>query len=326
MKRRKGLLVILATVAVMAISLNGAGAANPEPSGWYAGDMHVHRDCGSTPESVSSVFSKMSTYNISVLSLLADMGNGEVQNPTTDLPLVNGQDASVSTPSQILHWDAEWHWDAIYTQYPHQALGGHIVALGLSQAYQIWQEYTYLILNWAHQENGIAGFAHMEYLDNNIPQSLTCCTPIEYPVETALGASDFISEDVADVSYSGSDLSPDSFIQAYYRLLNCGFRPGFAAGTDYPCNGGAAPGALLTYVQVAGGQLTYRNWINGIKNGRTVVSRNAHNEFLNLTVDGTATPGDEITLTAAGSLPVTIQWTANQNLSGTIELVQTVQS
>ncbi len=78
--------------------------------------------------------------------------------------------------------------------------------------------------------------------------------------------------------------------------------PGFAAGTDYPCNSGRDLGTLLTYVQVAGGQMTYRNWINGIANGRTVVSRNGHNEFLNLTVNGTATPGDEIFLNGPGNV------------------------
>ena len=75
----------------------------------------------------------MSAQNLAVVSLLADMGNGEVQNPTTDLPKVNGQDDPVSKSNRIVHWDAEWHWDATYTQYPHQALGGHIVALGLTQ-------------------------------------------------------------------------------------------------------------------------------------------------------------------------------------------------
>jgi hypothetical protein len=74
----------------------------------------------------------MGPQNLAAISLLADSGNGEVQNPTTDLPLVNGSDASVSTPGRIVHWDTEWHWDATYTQYPHQALGGHIVNLGLS--------------------------------------------------------------------------------------------------------------------------------------------------------------------------------------------------
>ena len=53
-----------------------------------------------------------------------------------------------------------------------------------------------------------------------------------------------------------------------------------------------------------------------------MVSRNWHDEFLDLKVNSTATPGDEIQLTGAGTLPVTVVWTANQNLSGTIELVQ----
>ena len=292
----------------------------PEPAGWYAGDMHVHRSCGGSAEALSSMYDRMNPQNLAAISLLADMGNGEVQDPVTDLPLVNGQDDPISTPGRIVHWDTEWHWDATYTQYPHQALGGHIVALGLSNAHQIWDESTFPILDWAHQQNGIAGFAHLQYLDGSFPQSLTCCTPIEYPVEVALGAADFISEDVDD-SGAGFAMYPESFIQAYYKLLNSGFRPGFAAGTDYPCNTGRPLGSLLTYVQVAGGQMTYRNWIQGIKNGRTVVSRNGHNEFLNLTVNGSATPGDEIQLPSGATLPVTVQWTATENLSGTIELV-----
>ena len=199
---------------------------------------------------------------------------------------------------------------------------GHIVGLGLSNAHQIWQEYTFPILDFAHQQNGIAGFAHLQYLDDgNPPQDLTCCTPIEYPVEVALGSADFISEDVDNVN-SGAGMNPEAFIQAYYRLLNAGFRPGFAAGTDYPCNSGRNLGTLLTYAQVAGGQMTYRNWINGIANGRTVVSRNGHTEFLNLTVNGTATPGDEIFLTGPGNVTVNVQWSATQNFSGIIELVQ----
>ena len=51
---------------------------------------------------------------------------------------MDGQDDPNSVPGRLLHWDAEWHWDATYGQYAHQALGGHILALGLSEAYQIW--------------------------------------------------------------------------------------------------------------------------------------------------------------------------------------------
>ncbi len=288
-------------------------AANPEPAGWYAGDIHVHRSCGDSPVSMATIHDLMATQDLSVVSLLADMGNGEVQNQQTDLRLINGQDAAASMPGRTVHWDGEWHWDATYTQYAHQALGGHIVVLGLTKAHPIWAEYTYPVLHWAHQQNGIAGFAHMQYLDGDIPETLNCCIPLEYPVEVALRQADFVSEDV-----NGGDYAT----QAYYRLLNTGFRPGLAAGTDYPCNGGAAPGSLLTYAQVPNGQMTYRNWTNAIAKGRTVISRNGHNEFLELKVNNSATPGDEIDLPAPGTVQVQIKWTAKQKLSGTIELVR----
>ena len=185
------------------------------------------------------------------------------------------------------------------------------MALGLTSATQTWDECTHPIFDWVHQRGGIAGFAHFQYLDADaFPTTLTCCTPLEYPVEVALGTCDFISEDV-----DGSDV----FLEAYYRLLNCGFRPGFCAGSDQPCS--ATIGPLSTYSQVAGGQLTYNNWIQAIKAGRTVISRNGQNEFLSLIVNGNAGPGDEVALTGPTSVPVTIQWTANQNLSGTVELV-----
>ena len=78
----------------------------------------------------------------------------------------------------------------------------------------------------------------------------------------ALGSADFIAEDVG---------GGDSFIWSYYRLLNCGFRPGFAAGSDSPF--GQTVGGLLTYVQVAGGVMTYRNWVDGIaQEGRSFLA------------------------------------------------------
>ena len=167
-----------------------AHAQDPAPTGWYSGDMHVHANCGigKPTNTVADLYNTMVSQDFNVISLLADIGNGEVQTPATDLPKVNGQDDSISTSDRIVHWDAEWHWDATYTQYPHQALGGHIVALGLTNANQIWNESTYPILDWAHQQGGIAGFAHLQFLDDNFPTSLSCCTPIEYPVEVALGA------------------------------------------------------------------------------------------------------------------------------------------
>lgn len=300
-------LVALGLVA----SLTSLRAAGPEPVGWFSGDMHVHRSCGTAPVPVSQIFTDMTNRDLAVVSLLADSGNGEVQNATTDLPKVNGGDDPSSTASRIIHWDVEWHWDPIFTQYAHQVLGGHIVQLGMTSAQTTVAEYTFQLFQQAHQQNAIAGFAHFQYLGDGFPTTLDCCTPLEYPVEVALGSCDFISEDV-----TGSD----SAIRAYYRLLNCGFRPGWAGGSDYPCS--AAIGDVITYVKVANG-LTYRKWIDGIKAGHTVVSRNAHNEFLDFSVNASAGPGDEIQLPAGGgNVQLAVQWSANQALAGTIELVR----
>ena len=135
--------------------------------------------------------------DLAVISLLADMGNGEVQDPVTDLPLVDGLDDPISTAGRIVHWDAEWHWDATYSQFPHQALGGHVVALGLTQAEQIWEEYTYPIFEWAHQQAELPDLRTCKpWIDGISLKGLNCCMPIEYPVEIALGSADFISEDV----------------------------------------------------------------------------------------------------------------------------------
>jgi O-glycosyl hydrolase len=311
---------IVATAVALLAAVPAAFAAEPEPAGWYAGDVHAHRSCGGSPASVSTMFQLMAPENLAFASLLADMGNGEVLDSLADLPNVKVTDDSISTSTRTLHWDAEFHWDATYGQFSHQALGGHLLALGVSEAHQIWEEYTAPIFDWAHSRGGIAGFAHMQYLDDTIPQTLNCCLPIEYPVEVALGKGDFISEDVVAGDKTVDGMNPEAAIRAYYRLLNTGFRPGLAAGTDYPCDSGSALGALLTYVRVPGSR-TYRTWIDGIAKGHTVVSRNGHHEFLNLLVNGSAGPGDEIALASGGGLPITVTWTADGSYTGTLELV-----
>ncbi len=87
----------------------------PEPSDWYAGDIHVHRNCGEgTSVLDESEFTAMMEPNdLAVISVLADMGDGEVKDSNTDLPKVNGKDAIQSTPGRMVHWDAEWHFDPV---------------------------------------------------------------------------------------------------------------------------------------------------------------------------------------------------------------------
>jgi hypothetical protein len=193
--------------------------------------------------------------------------------------------------------------------------------LGLKKANQIWEESPYRILDWAKKQKAVSGFAHFQYLNDSIQSELNCCIPIDYPVEVALGTVDFVSEDVyGSHSSNNGTYNSEAAIHAYYKLLNCGFRPGLAAGTDYPCNANEPLGTLLTYVKVQDG-LTYSKWIEGIKTGKTIVSRNGHNEFLELKVNGKYEPGDEIRIKNKGSVAVDVKWTAIKDLTGTIELV-----
>ena len=254
----------------------------------------------------------MEVNDLAVISVLSDMGNSDAPDRVGDLQKVDGKDSPLSGQGRIIHYSAEWHWDANEWDRPHQALGGHLVLLGLTEAHKIWDESLYKILELAKKQDAICGFAHMQYLNNQIPEVLNCCIPIDFPVEAALGTIDFVSEDC-----NGGDATAN----AYYKLLNCGFRIGLAAGTDYPCNGGDPPGTLLTYVQINDRKVTYRKWIEGIKKGNTVVSRNGHNEFLDLKVNGSFIPGNVIQITDTGTVNVVVKWTAKRPLTGRIELI-----
>ncbi|MEP7259265.1 MAG: CehA/McbA family metallohydrolase, partial [Flavitalea sp.] len=295
---------------------------SPEPANWYAGDIHVHRNCGdSNVLSYEGLTGLMEPNNLAVISVLADMGNGEVKYSQSDLPKVNGKDASQSRPKRIIHWDTEWHWDATYSAFDHQALGGHLVLLNLKEAQQIWDESPYKVLNWAAKQKAVRGFAHMEYLNDKVQDELNCCIPIDYPVEAAMGTIDFVSEDVYGVnSPNNGNYNSEAAISAYYKLLNCGFRTGLAAGTDFPCNDREPLGKLLTYVKVKDA-LTYDKWAKGIKNGRTVVSRDGHNEFIDMTINGKYGPGDELALKNKGKVSIEVKWTSIKEASGKIELV-----
>jgi len=292
----------------------GVSFHKPEPPGWYPGDMHVHRNCGEVtpvwPE--DSLAGRMDVNHLSVISLLADMGNGEVKDSRSDLVKVTGRDATQSSPDRLLHWDAEWHFDPEGVTFEHKALGGHIVLLGLKEASTLWDESPYKILEWGRKQNAVMGFCHMQYLNDSIQDRLNCCIPVDFPVETALGTIDFLAEDV---------WLNDAAIHAYYKLLNCGFRPGWVAGTDFPCNNGAPLGSLLTHVEVKNEPLTYAKWIEGIKNGRTVVTTNGHVEFLELKVNGSCSPGDEIKLENKGQVNINVKWTSILDQEGSIEIV-----
>jgi hypothetical protein len=291
--------------------------------GWYAGDIHVHRNCGhGTPVySVDSLTAEMKRNELSVISVLADMGNGEVYNAETDLKLITGKDAPQSTPEAIVRWDAEWHWDATYTNFAKQALGGHLVLLGLTKAEQMWAESPYTILEWAKKQNAVRGFAHLEYLNENIPTELNCCIPVDLPVEAALKNIDFVSTDVfGSYSPNGGSYFGKQSLDVYYKMLNCGIKLGLAAGTDFPCNNLEPLGTVCTYAHV-NGDLLYSDWIEAIREGKTVISRLGNKEFLDLKVNGDQAPGASVHLPGKRKINIEVAWNVENSSKGEIEIL-----
>jgi hypothetical protein len=114
------------TITAIADSLSSSmNIEKPEPKDWYAGDMHIHRNCGDgtsiLPE--TELTNMMKPNDLAVISVLADMGDAEVKDSKTDLPKVTGKDALQSMPGRLVHWDAEWHFDPFGTTFEHKALG-----------------------------------------------------------------------------------------------------------------------------------------------------------------------------------------------------------
>jgi hypothetical protein len=100
----------------------------------------------------------MEENDLDVISVLADMGNGEVKDAKTDLQKINGSDASQSANNRIIHWMRNGIGMPPILILVTRPLGGHLVLLGLKNTVQVWNETTYKILQWAKAQDAVKGF------------------------------------------------------------------------------------------------------------------------------------------------------------------------
>ena len=89
MKRSRVFSCVVGMVSVMLFTPSVFAPAVPESARWHTGDIQACRSCGGSPESVRSAYGKVTLQKLSCLSLLDDMGNGEVVNLATDIPFVS---------------------------------------------------------------------------------------------------------------------------------------------------------------------------------------------------------------------------------------------
>jgi hypothetical protein len=260
---------------------------DPVASGWYPGDHHVHA-------------AGCSHYNTPT----------EGVRPSDMAPQVRGEGLSFA---DILTWGPCWYhqkeffrgyidpvstarsvlrYDVEISGFP-SSYWGHLVLLQLKdQDYpgtnriEDWPTWNLPILRWAKAQESVTGFAHTGHglvvASNDLPNLLI-------PAFDDNGANEFlidITHGVVDF-LSAADTPAPAELNLWYHALNCGFRIPIAGETDFPCLFEKV-GVGRSYVYMPHsplGDAGYREWIAGLKGGRSYVS-DGRSHILKLEVNG----------------------------------------
>jgi hypothetical protein len=263
---------------------------------WLSADVHVHMNYGGTYRNTPERLVRQA--NAEDLDVVFNL----VVNKEQRIPDINYFSPApdpASTDQVLLSHGQEYH----------TSLWGHLGLLGLSAHYLIPGYAAYpntaaaslyptnaAVADLAHAQGALVGYVHPfdEKPDPDAPEALTS----ELPVDVALGKVDYY--EVLGFSEHRTSAA------VWYRLLNCGFRPPAAAGTDAMANFASLRGPVgmnRVYVltepassATASTDLTARRqrWLAGLRAGRTLAT---NGPLLGLSVQGQP-PGTQIALAA----------------------------
>jgi hypothetical protein len=134
-----------------------------------------------------------------------------------------------------------------------------------------WPSWDLPILQWGKQQGGVVGFSHsgwgLELPDDKLPN-------YAIPPFNGIGANEYIVDVCHDTCdfISSVDTPAVWELNIWYHTLNCGYTCRISGETDFPCIYGDRVGLGRVYVKLdPSEQLTYENWIQGIKQGRSYV-------------------------------------------------------
>jgi hypothetical protein len=258
---------------------------HPAAQGWYSGDHHVHAaGCahyespteGVTPEDMMR----------HVLGEDLNVGCCLSWGPCWyhQKRYFEGKTNALSTPDHLLRYDVE------VSGFPSSHCG-HICLLRLreqdypgTKLIEDWPSWDLPIFRWAKAQNGVVGFAHsgwgldagpIKELPNYIVPPMSGIGANEYLVDVAHGQCDFIST---------VDTPSVWELNIWYHTLNCGYRCRISGETDFPCIYGERVGLGRSYVHLDD-KLTFDDWAEGIKQGRSYVS-DGKSHLIGSTVNG----------------------------------------
>ena len=244
---------------------------DPSSMGWYSGDHHIHAaGCAHYEKPTEGVYPKDMMRHI----LGEDLKVGSVLSwgPSWyfQKTFFEGKDNVLSTKDNLMRYDVE------VSGFP-SSHTGHICLLGLKEEdfpgakrIEQWPSWGLPVFRWAKAQGAVTGFAHSGWgLALKQEKLLTDEMPPfdgiganEYIVGVTHNLVDFIS--TVDTPYAWE-------LNVWYHTLNVGYRTRISGETDFPCIYGDRVGLGRSYVRQTG-KLDYRDWVDGIRDGRNYVS------------------------------------------------------
>jgi hypothetical protein len=278
---------------------------DPARMGWYSGDHHIHAaGCAHYEKPAEGVYPRdMMRYilgeDLKVGSVLS-WGPGWYFQKT----FFEGKDNTLSTKDNLMRYDVE------VSGFP-SSHTGHIVLLGLkeqdyfgSKRIEDWPSWGIPVFRWAKSQNAVAGFAHsgwgLALKGDKLPTD-------EIPPFDGIGANEYIvgvTQNLVDF-ISTVDTPSIWELNIWYHTLNVGYRTRISGETDFPCIYGERVGLGRSYVRQRGPN-DYRDWVDGIREGRNYVS-DGKSHLLDFRVNGVemGAGSSEVKLSAPADLHVT---------------------
>ncbi|TAH38745.1 MAG: hypothetical protein EYC70_03655 [Planctomycetota bacterium] len=241
--------------------------------GWYSGDHHVHAAGCAHYEAPSQGVGPAAMMR-HVLGEDLNVGCVLSWGPCwySQKGFFDGATHPLSTPRHLLRYDVE------VSGFP-SSHAGHIVLLRLREddypgttRIEDWPSWDLPILQWAHQQGAVVGFAHSGFgLEVDGAELPTMQVPRfdgiganEYVVDVTHGAVDFISTVDTPAIWE---------LNAWYHVLNAGYATRISGETDFPCIYGERVGLGRSYVRLGAEQpLSFDAWVEGIRSGSSYVS------------------------------------------------------
>ena len=267
---------------------------DPTARGWFSGDHHIHAaGCAHYTNPTEGVLPEDMARHIQGEDL--KVGANLTWGPCFDYQkqfFTGTTDRSSSYP-YLLRYDIE-----VSGFGSHQS--GHLCLLllkdqmypgGTSKTH--WPTLGLNTLKWAKAQGAITGPAHS---GNGLaptaqrvegPDGPNGLPSYAIPAYNGIGALEFIVDITHNVPgpdgkpvpaidfISTMDTNRSHELNMWYHALNAGFRTRASGETDFPCISGERVGLGRVYVK-QNGRLTYDEWCEGIRDGRSYVSDGYH--------------------------------------------------